>query len=50
MSVCVPETSAKAGWKTLTALAAGVPEGHSWGRSAETSRKLLSGAGKGHQK
>lgn len=43
MLVCVPETSAKTGWKTVTALAAGVPEGHSRGRSAETSpQKLLS--------
>lgn len=43
MFVCVPETSAKIGWKTVTALAASVPEGHSWRRSAETSpQKLLS--------
>lgn len=41
MFVCVPETSAKTGWKT--ALAASVPEGHSRGRSTETSpQKLLS--------
>lgn len=43
MFVCVPETSAKAEWKTVTALAASVPEGHSWGRSAEISpQRLLS--------
>lgn len=43
MFVCVPATSAKTRWKTVTALAASVPEGHSRRRSAEIPpQKLLS--------